>query len=91
MSLYGNLSAVFNSIDTILNFSFPLFEYNISIYEILFFGLVMSFLASLMGFNFKSEIDDGISRSKAPTREEKIKAEYFKRQKWLDEYKSSKK
>ena len=91
MSLEGNLQALFYSINEVLNFSFPLFQYDISIYEILFFILILSFFSALFGINLVGGVDSYVDTSKQPTRDARIRANYEKRQKMIRDYRESQK
>lgn len=90
MTLDGNFKFIFEMIDKVLNFSFPLFQFNISLYQILFFILFMSFISSLFMLNFDIKTDSYIEEKKKPTRDKKIRDNFMKRQRWIDEYKNSK-
>ena len=88
MSLEGNFGFLFQQIDKILSFSFPLFQYDISLYEILFFILILSFFSALFGINLIGNVDGYVEASKQPTRDAKIRANYERRQKMINDYRT---
>ena len=50
----------------------------------------MSFISSLFMLNFDIKTDSYMEEKKRATRDKKIKDNFIKRQRWIDEYKNSK-
>ena len=88
MTLEGNLNFVFEMIGKVLEFKLPLFEYDISIYSILFFTLILGFFSQLFGINLVGRVDTYVNASKEPTRDAKIRANYEKRQQMIRDYRN---